>query len=339
MREEYVNVCLSYPYLQEDGKRRYILFYRWVHWSFLLLALLFYLPHKVSKNFDNVECKKLLEYLYKEGAEKKGDKEKEGEVVNKVYYYMVFNIRTHNGIYWKYLAVNMMALAVDCFSFQYLDFVLQGMFIQYGYRSFPFHRDPQNFSDYMSQTFPPFVSCELTIKNQLVNRRTEMFGCHLTLMELYEKIFLGLWLWLIVLVSFTLCYIIFLLVLLLPAGRLLLLRFSKPVHATTKSAELIRNVLQHSRVGDVYILYRLRQYLSHARFWDVMVNLANPRVYKRITDEECDNDTNSSSPENQKPKTQEAKKSSKPFKEDTTITVYEDGPLLRKSQSPRSKNV
>lgn len=325
VRDEYVNICLSYPYLQEDGRRRYILFYRWVHWAFLLLAVLFYLPRKVAKNLDNAKCKKLLEDLNREAATYD---QKEGEAVNKVYYYMAFNLRTHNGVYWKYIIVNVVALLLDACAFVFLDFVLQGRFILYGSKSFPFDRDPQNFTDYMSQTFPPFVSCELTVTNQLVSRRTEMFGCHLTFMELYEKIFLGLWLWLIALMLLTFCYIIFLLLLLLPHVRLLLLRFSKPVHATTKGGQVIRDVLKHTRVGDVYLLYRLKQYLSPARFWDVMVSLANPAVYKRTKGEECGEDT-SVEPEHQEQKTQTVRERSKPYKENTTVTFPEESPLLK----------
>lgn len=348
VREEYVNVCLSYPFLQLDGKRRYILFYRWVHWSFLLLAVLFYLPRKVSKNLDNARCKKLLEDLNKEAATYE---EEESKVVDKVYRYMVFNIRTHDDVYLKYILVNAIAVGVDICTFVFLNFVLQGRFILYGYRSFPFDRDPENFTDFMSQTFPPFVSCELTVANQLVNRRTEMFGCHLIFMELYEKIFMGLWLWLIVIMSLTICQIIFLLLLQVPSVRLLLLRFSKPVHATTKRSLVIENVARNSRVGDVYVLYRLGQYLSHARFWDVMVRLENSQACnwrkseesnkdrikneesnkERIKNEESNKARNFTSTENQEQKTQKVKGRSKPHK-DTIVTFPEDSPLLKNAK-------
>lgn len=33
VRLDYINICLSYPYVDENGSRRYILFYRWISWS------------------------------------------------------------------------------------------------------------------------------------------------------------------------------------------------------------------------------------------------------------------------------------------------------------------
>lgn len=130
VKDEYMNVCLSYPFLAEEGGRRYILFYRWVHWSFLLLTVFYYLPRKVSKSFENVKCKKVLEDLYR-GAETYD--QKEAEIVEKAHRYMCYNIRTHNGLYWKYLTVNALALFIDIIAMVFLDFVLQGRFIWYGY--------------------------------------------------------------------------------------------------------------------------------------------------------------------------------------------------------------
>ncbi|XP_045126673.1 LOW QUALITY PROTEIN: innexin shaking-B-like [Portunus trituberculatus] len=313
VKEEYVNVCLSYPYLAEEGGRRYILFYRWVHWSFLVLTIIFYLPRKVSKSFENMKCKKVLEDLYK-GAETYD--EKEAEIVEKAHRYMCYNIRTHNGLYWKYLVVNVMALFIDIMAMVFLDFVLQGRFIWYGYMSHPFARDPQKFTDYMSQTFPPFVWCELSPDNQLVSRRTEKFGCHLTVMELYEKVFLGLWLWLILLILITSCYIIFLLSLLLPCVRLLLLRFSKPRHISTKVTQLSRNVLKVSKIGDVFMLYRLRQQMSHAMFYEVVIKLTTPGVHADAGGKGQGQDANIPSPDTKKTNTFDKKQNTKSQKGD-----------------------
>ena len=63
VRLDYINICLSYPYVEDDGQRRYLLFYRWISWSLLVLAGIYYIPRKISKNQDNPKCKKLLEDL------------------------------------------------------------------------------------------------------------------------------------------------------------------------------------------------------------------------------------------------------------------------------------
>ncbi|KAG7156133.1 innexin inx2-like [Homarus americanus] len=290
VRLDYINICLSYPYVEDEGGRRYLLFYRWISWSFLILAAVYYIPRKISKNFDNKKCKTLLEEL---SAHSHRYDQTEAQLVEKASRYLFFNLRTHDGLYWKYLTVNIVALLVDVFAMNYFDFVLQGRFIQYGFKSYPFTRDPETFSDYMSQTFPPFASCELSPENQLVNRRTEKFGCHLTIMELYEKIFLVLWLWLIVLCFFTCCYIIFLLLLWLPLIRVCLLRTSRPLHGPDKVWKVSQGVVDNCKIGDIYLLYRLKQHLSHARFYELMVRLCDPSLNKKQLQKREPEDTSS----------------------------------------------
>ncbi|KAK8754120.1 hypothetical protein OTU49_012157 [Cherax quadricarinatus] len=271
VRLDYINICLSYPYLETEGGRRYILFYRWISWSFLILAAVYYIPRKMSKTFDNSKCKALLEDL---ATNSHRYDQTEAQLVERAARYMIFNLRTHNGLYWKYLCVNLVALLVDIFAMHYLDFILQGRFIQYGIKSYPFNRDPQTFSDYMSQTFPPFASCELSSENQLVNKRTEKFGCHLTIMELYEKVFLALWVWLIALCFFTCCYIIFLFMMWLPWVRVLMIHTARPVNGRDKVRMISKKVMKNCKIGDIYLLYRLKQHLSHVRFYELSVRLS-----------------------------------------------------------------
>ena len=275
VRLDYINICLSYPYVEDEGSRRYILFYRWISWCLLVLSWIYYIPRKLSKSFDNARCKKLLEDL---ATNSHRYDQVEEQLVERAARYLIFNLKTHNGLYWKFLGVNVVALVVDLFAIQYLDFILQGRFLPYGYKSYPFERDPRTFSDYMSQTFPPFASCELTNVNQLVNKRTEKFGCHLTIMELYEKLFLGLWVWLILLIFITCCYIIFLLCMWLPCMRTYLLRTAKPAHGSDKVHAIIQKVAQNCKIGDIYLLYRIKGHLSHVRFYELMMRMSDPSL-------------------------------------------------------------
>lgn len=275
-----MNICLSYPYVDDNGTRRYLLYYRWVSWSFLLLAAVYYIPRKASKILDNTRCKKLIEDLASQAPRYDLT---ERELVERAARYIFYNLRTHDGLYWKYLSVNVLALMVDIFSIFFVDFILQGRFIKYGFMSYPFERDPWKFTDYMSQTFPPFASCELTPTNKLVNKRNEKFGCHLTIMELYEKVFLGLWLWLIVLTFVTCCYIVYLVLMWVPCVQVYILRTAKPAHANDRVRQLVQSVARNCKIGDIYLLYRLRQHLSHARFYELMTRLSEPNLLEMMT--------------------------------------------------------
>ncbi|KAL7639863.1 UNVERIFIED_CONTAM: hypothetical protein RMT77_009276 [Armadillidium vulgare] len=281
VRLDYVNICLSYPFL-EDGKsgRRYILYYRWIHWVLLLLAMIYYIPRKMSKNSDNAKVKKLFEDLA--GTATRYDSG-EKEQVERTARYFVYNLRTHDGLFYKYLTCHFIALLIDLFAFYFLDFVFQGRFRDYVVSTYPFKRDVEYFKDYMSQTFPPFVLCELGETYQLTNKRHETLGCHLTVMELYEKIFFVLWIWLVLLIAMTTLYIIYLFLFILPSFRLFILRISKPVAAKNrKIREAISESITDCKIGDVYVLYRLRQHFSHARFYELLCRISDPGFIKLL---------------------------------------------------------
>lgn len=280
VRLDYINICLSYPYIENaDHSRRYLLFYRWIHWTFFVLAGIYYIPRKVSKNIENPKLKRLIEDLAQNSSRYD---QIEGQVVEHAAKYVTFNLKTHNGIYYKFLGLNFLALFIDMFALKFLDFVLQGRFLKYGFSAYPFERDPRQFTDYMSVMFPPFASCELEKANQLTATREERLGCHLTFMELYEKVFLFIWLWLIILMVVTSVYIIFVFLMMLPCFRMYLLRTSKPLHSHQKVTSMIIAVSKNCKVGDVYLLYRIKQHLSHARFYDLMCKLANPELSKTL---------------------------------------------------------
>lgn len=269
---DYMNVCLSYPFIQtNEDERRYILFYRWISWSLLVLAWIYYIPRKVSKGFENAKCKKLIEDL---ASNTVCYNQSEAPSVEVAFEYMCFNMKTHNGLYWKFLTVNFICLLIDIFAIFYFNFILQNRFIGYGIEAYPYNRDPQSFQDYISQTFPPFVLCELNKENKLINERKEVFGCHLTIMELYEKFFLCLWVWLIILIIVTLIYIGFLFSIgLFSFMRKYMLRMYKPGHAQENVIYIIETVLHNCRIGDVYLLYRIKRQLSHARFYELLCKL------------------------------------------------------------------
>ncbi|XP_018017761.1 innexin inx2-like [Hyalella azteca] len=289
VRLDYINICLSYPYVEikeegnkENPRRRYLLFYRWVTWSFLVLAGIYYIPRKVSKNFENPKCKKLIE----EVAAHSFKVEVEQQIIEKIACYMIPNLKTHNGLYIKYVLINILALFIDIFALNYFDFLLQGRFIRYGIEAWPFERDPKGFTDYVSQTFPPFAKCNLNEANELVSKRSELFGCHLTMMELYEKVFLMLWVWLIVLIFLTSAYIVMLFLAFIPKFRELWLRSAKPIFAPERTRTLISKANENMRTGDVYLLYRFKGHLSHAKFYSLLSRLADPKLNDKVKPED-----------------------------------------------------
>lgn len=118
----------------------------------------------------------------------------------------------YSRFFYNYLFSIILCLCLDVFIFLFINFCLQGKFWNYGFATFPYVKRVINFDDPMSKTFPPFVKCVMFQNSFLImSGRVEEFGCHFTLMELYEKIFLFLWFWLIFLFSATFIYLSFIL--------------------------------------------------------------------------------------------------------------------------------
>lgn len=268
-----MEICSSYPYIEDGvGKsgRKYLLFYKWVHWIFLIMAGIYYIPYKLAKNCGNSKVDKIIQDLSQHH-----NNYSQNELMGKVKSYVDISFNTHNNLYYGFLICNIAALIIDIAGFFFLDFMLQGRFTNYGWEAYPYRRDPVRFKDYISMTFPPFVKCQLTPTNKLIASRTENIACHLTMMELYDKLFLIIWIWIILLFIITVTYIlIFLFLSLISNFSLIVIRVSKPHNVTTECKIKNMNVLLRCcKIGDIYLFYCLRQCLSHKQFYELLRHL------------------------------------------------------------------
>ncbi|KAK8389062.1 hypothetical protein O3P69_020796 [Scylla paramamosain] len=267
------NFCLTYPFVNEDqdddqSQRRYLLFYRWTHHSFLILASLFYIPRVIAKILDNPRLKQLVHDLAL--GEHRYDTSKWEQDTNMMLQYMNSHASTHGYLYFWLIICHMVALAVDCAVFFYFDYMLQGHFMDLVYSAYPLHRDPQFFTDYLSRTFPPFVRCRLEKQILINNEREEELGCHLLLMDIYDKMFVVIWLWLVFLI---LCTTITLLALCLwvipPFNRLFL-----DIRTNSKHLKETRNkIVKQYCFSDLYVLYLMKRHRSETQFSMLMSKL------------------------------------------------------------------
>ncbi|CAL4133694.1 unnamed protein product [Meganyctiphanes norvegica] len=367
-QQNYINVCLSYSYIEDKTRpngRRYLLFYRWIDWSLLLLAAIYYIPRQIARSCENQKVKSLLEGIDNEEkigagefkksiarAQKKlmgakADEKNENEedlhlkrvrdevkLANELIDQMgiredekcsemktkmvkellddiakvnkeniketltgneesesatskkILNLakaadyitrKSHRALFWKYMAIHFIALSIDFAVILFMNFLLQGRFLTYGLNAYMW-RDPNTFTDYISQTFPPFASCELSKENMLVAQRTEKLGCHLTLMELYEKVFIFLWFWLILLTFFTIVYIIGVLIAFFtPCIRRRIFYVNHPDYPDIRKMEVhIKDVYHNCDYGDFFLLLQIRKLLSNIQMFELLMLLRDP---------------------------------------------------------------
>lgn len=277
-RADHINLCLSYNSFKDpvDGNVKNIMFYKWLPISILLLGFVYYLPRKVSKMFENQRTARLLELTAANESEFK--EISEDKLISAIVSHFEESQKLNNVLFYKYFLCNIIALVLNICSIFTLNFFMQGRFLTYGVINIlSLYRDPVRFTDAISRTFPPFTICELTPTMQLTSDRTEVYGCHLTHMELYEKIFFFLWWWLMFLLVASIVYIVFLSILIaFPSFRVFLLRFSKTDQARKEDLKvrvLLRRLLQKCSIGDVYLLYRLKQHTSSRMLWKIVSSM------------------------------------------------------------------
>ena len=279
VRVDYLNICLSYPYVETPTGKQYLMFFRWIHWAMLTMAGLYYLVRKLSKNLENAKVKRLFEDLVPNIFKY----DFSGDGIERASRYLTFNSGGHDSLFYKYLICNIFALILDIAAFFMLDFCLNNKFLNLGF-AFPFHRDAWTFSDPLSKAFPPFVRCELSSKTELTSQRGEKFGCHLTVMELYEKFFVFLWFYLIFVTVATAFYILYLFVFLIPVTRRYVFNPTPSVTAKFLDIERVDSALKKLRVGDAYLLYRLQSFLLHPNYYKLLMKISDPDFNNYILD-------------------------------------------------------
>ena len=259
------NLCLSYCFTnstrgaQEDD-RVYAAHYRWVHWTALLIMFLYYLPLVAARACRVPMAQHFLKRIM--NSEKEGLTE--GEVLQQSLLF-VEELGWNAHVFSNSLHAHLLAILVNVISIGILDTLLQHKFILLVPSLYPFTRDSQHFSDPLSLLFPPFVTCKVGPEMMLLNYRSEVIGCHLPLMELYEKIFIGLWFWMLFLLVAGIFEVINLLVLNCCPG-LKLKRISVGVELQDGDTTL---VISRYSTGDIILLSMLK-------------NVIDCRIYRRI---------------------------------------------------------
>ena len=269
--------CMNYPKVTtKDGSVEQVLWYKWIDYVLIISALLVYVTRKVSKILDNTS----LSHIRKESSFKRnGDLSQEYLQTNQAVRDAIEDRGLHNTYYFKYLGCILFCLIVNGSIFFTLDFIMKNNFKYLVPSVFPIERDFGKFSDSLSQSFPAFVNCTIDQQSGLMNLRTEHYTCHLPNMEIYDKYFVLLWVCMVLCAILTVATIIYYALFLIPCLRPLLLKVPKPASVDDTRYAKSEQTLKKMKVGDVFVLYQLRDWFSNAQF-HVFLN--------QFTKEDCD---------------------------------------------------
>ena len=200
--------CYYFPYKEtkipgtyNQSHRIYVTHYVWIPLTFLATSVIFKLLAFWRKLFHNANLREMLEEMQETTMDK---------YLGIAKYYFVTKKGMHSGIYWKCVFLHVIALITNVGNFIIFDALLQERYWDLP-KNLAVLRDPKNFDDSYSLIFPPFTDCEITPDHHILIETTKKYGCHLTMMELYEKILMILWFAQMILAIWTIIYILYLL--------------------------------------------------------------------------------------------------------------------------------
>ena len=280
LKPEHLNLCYTFPYvLNDDGSKEYLLYYKWLPYTMLIFAALCRIPRKISKlpetnllNKTTNEISKLREDYVKE----------EQNMIDRVSKHFILTKRSQDSAFYKYLKAHIAALIIIILIFFSLDFILHYNFASLGYAAFPYARDFDSFNDKLCVAFPPFVKCQITNNEQLINERKEIVGCHLTYMEFYEKIFLFVWAWLIILIIITAAYIVFLCSFINHTFRKTLIKSCMSTKCENLDS-VIETATWNFSVGDWFVLYRMQKAFYGNALYKILEKIGNRNLNTTVT--------------------------------------------------------
>lgn len=167
-------------------------YYQWVSLVLLVQGLMFYLSHLYWIQFENGTMRSLKLGLDNPSQEVK----KQSEQIRRLVQYFRLNTNRHNRYGNTYLGCVLFNAVNMSLQIWFLDFVLGGQatFVTYGYRFFI--SGPPGYQD---QVFPKMSKCNLYIYGPSGTRQNLDALCVLPLNILYDKVFLVVWVWYLIL--------------------------------------------------------------------------------------------------------------------------------------------
>ncbi|XP_076058369.1 uncharacterized protein LOC143035317 [Oratosquilla oratoria] len=261
--DHYLNICLSYIFTSLTDKK-YLMHYRWIHWMFGLLAFAYFILKIVTVVLDNARVKKFLEDVAR--SSERYDKNSVEQTKQTVVAYFQLHAGHHQGLYMKLIFVHLLAYLLDLAVIAFINFTIQGQFMYLVPDALPFSRDYVGFTDPLSTVFPPFASCTFNKDWRMFGSRTEEFVCHLTLMELYEKIFVFVWLWMVLLVVWSSIYVVFLMVAIVSP-------IWTYIHHVVALKHIQRSVSKTWGLADFYVLFCVKRRVSAVAFVQITEEL------------------------------------------------------------------
>jgi len=245
--------------------------YQWVAFVILLQALLCYFPHFLWKSWEGGKIEILLQNLDRHTLEP------ESEVVQArvctIVNYVFKHLRKHNLYVYQFIFCEFLNLGNILGQMYLMDVFFAGQFTSYGFSviSLSLSSEAERI-DPVARIFPKMTKCTFHKYGSSGTIQTFDGLCVLPINIINEKIFIFLWFWYFLLITWTTIYLSFRVVTL----------FSKYVrylifcgNSTSSSSYDVGIIMEHLWFGDWFILMQLCNNMDPTVFHEVVLQLRN----------------------------------------------------------------
>ncbi|XP_045116946.1 innexin inx2-like [Portunus trituberculatus] len=251
----------------------YHTYYQWVPFVLFVQAVMFYMPHWLWKITEGGLFKHIIQDLsirdYLGGnLDIYFNKDKRFKALAK---YLKRTMNSHHSWAYKFFLCELLNLGVVVATLFFTDWFLGGEFLTYGTSVFAVAgQDPENRTDPMSYVFPRMAKCTFRSFGPSGTIQVRDMMCLIATNIINEKIYLFLWVWLVLLTTLTSLWMLYrLLTILLPPLRnqLLKLRVDRSVRG------LLKDVLRGASLSDWLLLYSLGKNMERSVFTEFILFL------------------------------------------------------------------
>ncbi|CAG2167239.1 unnamed protein product [Oppiella nova] len=239
-------------------------YYQWVWLLLFVQAIFFYTPRFLWRKWEGGLCNKLTSGLDDPLIKAVDKQDKVAHLAN----YLYLQMNKHNTYFIGY---------VVCEALNFANVVCQLCFIDkfMGNKGFEMFKntlmDQEMRDDTLISVFPRTIHCTFYKYGHSGDVQRNSVFCVLPLNSVNEKIYIIIWLWLLILVvisGITLIYRCFTVI--VPKIRVTIMKykvdFDDPTH--------LKYVLDISKVGDWFLLYQLSRNITHEHFKELMTELS-----------------------------------------------------------------
>ncbi|XP_071519070.1 innexin inx2-like isoform X2 [Panulirus ornatus] len=251
----------------------YHTYYQWVPFVLFVQGLMFYVPHWLWKVWEGGLFKEVIQdlsirkYL---GSDLRNYVRRE-EMFQTLSTYVIHQGSEHRSWAYKFFLCEFLNLGVVVATVFFTDWFLGGQFLTYGADVFEVAGlDPENRTDPMSYVFPRMTKCTFRSFGSSGTIQVRDVMCLIATNIINEKIYLFLWVWLILLTCATSVWLVLrVLTIVLPFYRQFLLK----LHVREGHRKEVSTFMKRASVSDWFLLISLAKNMEISVFSEFVSHL------------------------------------------------------------------